>query len=60
VGKSDSTAHSASVNHFVWVRINGEKLTLEAVDASGTVFDVYDIDKQHRSHGTPFSVVFTD
>jgi 3',5'-cyclic AMP phosphodiesterase CpdA len=45
VGKSDFTAHSASVNHFVWVRINGEKLTLEAVDASGTVFDAYDIDK---------------
>ena len=45
VGQSAFTAVSQSVNHFVRGTISGCQLTLQAVNASGVVFDSYVLDR---------------
>ncbi len=44
-GKSEWTAFSKSVHHAVLVRIDGEHLSLEAIDLDGTVFDRLELDR---------------
>jgi acid phosphatase type 7 len=39
VGQSDFTAFSEQVCHFVYVTINGDQLTLHAIDGTGEEFD---------------------
>jgi len=42
VGKSARTACSRSAHHAVLVRLDGGRLSLEAVEPDGTVFDRFD------------------
>lgn len=39
VGSSSNTAFSEEVLHFVWGRVDGDTLTLHAIDATGREFD---------------------
>jgi hypothetical protein len=39
VGKSPFTAYSSAVIHFVYGEINGDEMTLHAIDATGKEFD---------------------
>jgi hypothetical protein len=39
------TAHAESRHHFLLVEISGCRLTIDALDAEGTVFDQYQIDR---------------
>lgn len=46
VGKSEFTAFSADVIHFVYVEIEGDKLTLHAIDGTGNEFDSVVVDRK--------------
>jgi len=39
IGSSGFTAHSDEVLHFMWARVDGDRLELRAIDATGTEFD---------------------
>ncbi|HUS15647.1 MAG TPA: metallophosphoesterase [Chloroflexia bacterium] len=43
VGRQEWTAESAMVSHFVQVQLDGSRLHLEAIDATGKVFDQLDL-----------------
>ncbi len=39
VWASKQTAYAASVHHFVWCRVNGKKISCDAIDDHGRIFD---------------------
>ncbi|MCH7587547.1 MAG: metallophosphoesterase family protein, partial [Chloroflexi bacterium] len=54
VGVSDFTAYSARRHHFVLVKVTKNKMTFEAIDLGGTVFDKYVINRNERE--APYSL----
>ncbi len=47
VARSSYHAYAASINHFCLFEIDGEKLTMDAIDAGGNVFDHLEITKKN-------------
>ncbi len=47
----DYVARAKSVHHFTLFEVDGEKITISAIDGAGRVFDRYELTKEPNSSG---------